>query len=279
MLNGLTPKIMSTTVTDPVAINMSIMKRTGLTLAAIIAWLILLSHTTALAANVQIQVHADGISGYARNALLKDVLGRLSAQTGSVVFIDEALSDQRVTFEISGPMPAEYAVRRMIHPLSHAMVYSRVPGQQQLHVAEIKVYSPSKKPSRYVVVEASAAGSRVEAPISGMQSASMGGYGKFRHGGALDPRKQVRPPISFSKGVFGNTRFHINPSTKGPDYRPTSDSMSGAYTEHHIESQAYQQHSTQSALQSSKQQSAANQDHYRQQRALSIQKSVLGNSN
>ncbi|MGD9223690.1 MAG: hypothetical protein PVH22_10605 [Desulfobacteraceae bacterium] len=277
MSNYLPLKIMPTPVTDPDAIKISIMTRTGLTLAAIIVWLTMLGHTTVSAANVQIHVHSDGISGYARNAPLKDVLGRLSAQTGSIVFIDEALSDQRVTFEISGSMPAEYAVRRMIHPLSHAMVYDRIPGQQQLHVAEIKVYSPSKKPSRFVVVEPSTVGSSVEAPMGDIRTASISGAGKFRHGGSLDPRKQVRPPVSFSKGVFGNTRFHIDPSTKGPDYRPTSDTMSDGYAKRHIESQAYQQHSTQSALESSKQHSVANRDHYRRQRALSIQKSVLGN--
>jgi hypothetical protein len=270
---------MSITAKDPDAINMSMIKRPGLALAVITVWLILLSHTALLAADLRIQVHPDGISGYARNAPLEEVLGRLSAQTGSVVFIDEALSDQRVTFDISGPMPAEYAVRRMIHPLSHAMVYSRIPGQQQLHVAQIKVYSPSKKSSRYVVVEPSAADSGVQAAMSGVRAASMGGgTGKFRHGAAVDPRKQVRPPVSFSKGAFGNSRFHIDPKTKGPDYRPTSETMSGAYTEHRIESRVQQLHSTQSTLKSSKQQYAANRDHYRQQRALSIQKSVLGNS-
>jgi hypothetical protein len=270
---------MLTTAKDPDAINLSTGNRTGLIVAAIIVWLILLSPTTVLAGNVKIQVYADGVSGYARNALLKDVLGRLSAQTGSIVFLDEALSDHRVSFEISGPMPAEYAVRRMIHPLSHAVVYSRVPGQQQLHVAKIKVYSPSQTPSRYVVVDASDAGGGAAPAMSGTGTASMGGNGKYRHGGPMDPRKQVRPPVAFSKGVFGNTRFHLNPSTEGPDYRPTAETMSGAYSEHHIESQAYQQHSTQSVLQSSKQQYAANRDHHRQQRALSIQKSVLGHSN
>jgi hypothetical protein len=278
MQNGPKTKMMPTQAKTLAEITMAIFIRTSILLSLTVLAL-LLCNAMAFAGKVQIHIHEHGISGYAHKARLTDVLGQLSAQTGSTVFIDEALADTRVTFEIPVPMPAEYAVRRMIHPLSHAMVYSRVVGQQQLVVEEIKIYSQSKKTTRFVHVPSSdfhnIAG---EAASEGTMSGSTTS-GKHRLVGSLDPRKQIRKPVSFSDGVFGNTRYHIDPSTNGPDYRPTQSTMSGRYSEQRIASRAYQQTSTQSAMQSSRENDTSNRDQYRHERVLSIQKSVSGNPN
>lgn len=106
----------------------------------LIAAVVLFPERPAWGGGVEIESGPAGIKGVAHQAKLSEVLEILAYETGYAVYLDKALSQTKVSFNIPHTVPAERAIQIMVHPHSHALVYARTSDPLRLQIDQIKVY-------------------------------------------------------------------------------------------------------------------------------------------
>lgn len=84
-------------------------------------------------------VSPNGIRGYAHQAALEDVLEVLADQGGYTFYMDEALINAAITFNIPNAMPPEKALQRILSPYSYALVCVQIP-EHRVKIEQIQVY-------------------------------------------------------------------------------------------------------------------------------------------
>lgn len=246
-------------------------------LALIVLFGMLSTFSPAWGAGISLQVRDDRIQGYAHQAKLKEVLGELAAQTGFTIFLDEALLDTEVNFDIPSALPAEQAIKRIVHPHSHALVFSRVPGQPDIRIEQVKVFSEGNQATGYVSVTSGNGTVNVQ-PSYGRGNTSERTVNASSHSavhaGPEGVRTFVRPPVEFTTNSMGFTGFHSRPRGKGADYRSNTLTMAQAYARYRAERQRSEQKSQSNLLRTSHQQELKDQNQYQQQRTQSAQQST-----
>lgn len=240
---------------------------------------LLLSATSAIAGNIAIEAGNRGIKGYADQAPLGEVLGRLADQTGCEIFIDEKLYDTPVTFNLPSPVPSEQAIRRIVHPYSNAMVYEAVPGTDQIRIQQIKVFDKGGQVSRYVHAAANRQSNLRDSYARGSgttrQSSLLSGRGVSA--GPQAAKQRVRPALSVEKGALGLPSFNYGGKGQGADRRSSMSAMRKAYTKYRQESQAYNERNAQSAMLDGRRKSIQAQTRYRSQRLQAIKNRIETN--
>lgn len=233
--------------------------------------------TPAWGAEISLQVRDDRIQGYAHQARLEAVLGELAAQTGFTIFIDESLLNTEVSFDIPTALPAEKAIKRIVHPHSHALVFARVPGQPDIRIEQVKVFNEGNQTAGYVTVtsgngagEVQPSYNRGDTPVRAVNAASHSAV----DAGPEGVRTHVRPPVEFTTNSMGFTGFKFRPQGKGPDYRPSTLTMAKAYARYRTERQLSEQKSQSNLLRAFHQQELRDQNQYQQQRTQSVQQST-----
>lgn len=230
----------------------------------------------AWSAEFSLQVRDDRIQGYAHQARLEAVLGELAAQTGYTIFIDQSLVDTEVSFDIPTALNAEKAIKRIVQPHSHALVFARVPGQPDIRIEQIKVFSEGHQAAGYVTVTSGNGAGKVQPSYGRSDStirASNAASHSAVHAGAEGVRTQVRPPVEFTTNSMGFTGFNFRPRAKGPDYRPNTLTMAKAYARYRTDRQQSEQRSQSNLLRTFHQQELKAQNQYQQQRTRSVQHS------
>ena len=106
----------------------------------LIAAVILFPERPAWGGDVEIEAGPAGIRGTAHHARLGEVLEVLAFETGYAVYLDKALTETRVSFNIPNSIAAERAIQIILHPHSHALVYARTSDPLRLQIDQIKVY-------------------------------------------------------------------------------------------------------------------------------------------
>lgn len=106
--------------------------------------------------DLNLHVSSSGIKGYAHQVALEDVLEVLADEGGYTFYMDEALINSALTFNIPYAMPAEKAFQRILSPYSYALVYVQIP-EHQVKIKQIQIYYenpgemdsdlPSEKPA------------------------------------------------------------------------------------------------------------------------------------
>lgn len=232
---------------------------------------------SAWSAEISLQADNDRIKGFAHQARLGDVLGQLAEQTGYTMFLDATLLDTEVSFDIPTALPAEKAIKRIVHPHSHALVFARVPGQANIRIEQVKVFSEGNQATSYVTftsgngaVDVQPSYGRGDTPVRAANAASHSGV----HAGPEGVRTHVRPPVEFTTNSMGFTGFKIRPRGKGVDYRPSTLTMAKAYARYRTERQRSEQRSQNNLLQAFHQQELKDQSQYQQQRTQSAQQST-----
>jgi hypothetical protein len=233
--------------------------------------------TPAWGAEISLQVRDDRIQGYAHQARLEAVLGELAAQTGFTIFIDESLVDTEVNFDIPTALTAEKAIKRIVQPHSYALVFTRVPGQADIRIEQIKVFNEGNQAAGFVTVtsgngavEVQPSYGRGDTPERLANAASH----SVVHAGPEGVRTHVRPPVEFSTNSMGFTGFNFRSRGKGPDYRPSTLTMAKAYAQYRTERQRSEQRSQSNLLRTFHQQELKVQNQYQQQRTQSVQQNT-----
>ncbi|MGD9366983.1 MAG: hypothetical protein PVH87_14895 [Desulfobacteraceae bacterium] len=89
--------------------------------------------------DLNLHVGSNGIKGYAHQVALEDVLEVLADKGGYTFYLDEALINAAITFNIPHAMPAEKAFQRILSPYSYALVYVQMP-EHRVKIEQIQVY-------------------------------------------------------------------------------------------------------------------------------------------
>lgn len=104
------------------------------------AAVILFPERPAWGSDADIQVGPDGIKGYAHEMVLEDVLEILADEAGVAIYLDEALIEARVSFNIPHAVSADRAIQIIVQPYSHAVVYAPSSDRHRLRIDQIQVY-------------------------------------------------------------------------------------------------------------------------------------------
>ena len=89
--------------------------------------------------DLKLYVNSGGIKGYAHQVALADVLEVLADEGGYTFYLDEALINAVITFNIPYALPAEKAFQRILSPYSYAFVYAQIP-KHRVKIEQIQVY-------------------------------------------------------------------------------------------------------------------------------------------
>jgi hypothetical protein len=224
-----------------------------------------------------LETGSNWIKGRAQEARLADVLGNLAERSGYSIYIDKKLADVPVTFEIPVALEAEKAIRRIVHPYSYALVFTRVPGSGIIRVQQIKVFSEGSQSAQYILLAG-----KGTAPVTAA-SYARGNYSDSRRitkghvqAGAAAAQRQIRPAIEITKSSLGFTGYRFRDSKRGPDYRPTARTMAKAYAQYRQEREALQDRSDSAVLLNSHKKAEQKKSAYRSQRTETIQQTLYG---
>jgi hypothetical protein len=261
------------------------------TLMQFVAMLLMVFFVTVpavLAGNCRIESGPDWIRGKAEMAPLGHVLKQLSEKTGYSIFVDQDLLDEPVSFEITGEMESEDALRRIIHPHSSALVYNKKSDGNGFDILEVRIYTKGRRKSvRYVPLNppyGSRSNSTPDYGVSGNRgrsttdSASSSSYrGRSgitpsAHGSLCDPRATIRQRYGGKKGAFGQSMPASGNSKKGPDLRPSASEMKQAYTKFKQDKKDYRQRSAESISRQSQSRQLQSRGSYRDQRNQALKK-------
>ncbi len=233
---------------------------------------------SAWALGFDITVDNGRISGYARQAPLGAVLGRLAEQGGYAVYVDDQLIEAPTSFDLPTALPAEEAIERMVHPHSYAILFTKIPGRQQLSIAEIKVYAKGNQNAAFVRMTGDQA-------VPGISSYARGGSTDYRdrsangvQSGLAYARKQVRAPVNITASAMGFSGFNFKDRRRGPDYRPDTLSAAKAYSEYRQQRDALSQRNKKAQITAARQSVENAKNAYRSQRDASIQQTIQESS-
>ena len=222
----------------------------------------------------EVDFSSDGIIGFAQETPLGQVLGTLADQTGFTVYIDEKLINTPVTFNLPVTLPTEKAIQRMVHPHSYAMVFTKLPGRQDLTVHQVKVFAKGDHSASVVKM------SKGQNTIA-MTSHARGGYTRSNgrissnvRSGMAAVRQQVKAPVQFRENAMGFTGFDFGNIRRGPDYRRDTLAMARDYREYHLDRKAHDLRAKDAQMEAAKQNSRNRQNTYRAQRQSSIEQTV-----
>ena len=236
--------------------------------------ILFISSLPAAADELSLTVGNQVITGYARQVPLGEVLGRLSDQTGCEIYIDQALYNTPVTFDMPVPMPTERAVRRMVHPYSNAMVYEAVPGTGEIRIQQIKVFQEGGSKSQYVRVAGHGGQNTVASYARGetnMRRSSLLSS-KGVSSGMAAVQRNVKPALSVERGALGLPRYNFQDKGHGPDYRPDVLTMRKAYADYRQQRTAVAQNSQKAMMLNGRLKSQQAREQYQQQRLQAIKK-------
>jgi len=185
-----------------------------------------------------------GIWGEGQQVELTQLLATLSQETGWQIFVDPQIITSKVTFSIHRPQDPERALRQMVRPYSHALVYEKRPDGH-FRILQVRVFGPGNE-TRTAWIPVGSNSAEAVSSNSPRRSAPPAGY-------RLGPAKQTgrggdsvtKPYLTTRKGAFGSSRIQLPDGSHGPDYRPTALQMAKAYKQTQ-QVKAIQQHREQS---------------------------------
>jgi len=106
----------------------------------LIAMVILFPERPAWGSDISIEADSAGIKGAAYGARLGEVLEVLADETGTTIYMDQEVAETEVSFTIPHTIPAEKAIRIILHPFSHALVYARTSDPLKIRIDQIQVF-------------------------------------------------------------------------------------------------------------------------------------------
>lgn len=241
--------------------------------ALVFMGVILLTGLPARAHDFYLEAGNGWIKGYAKQARLGDILAQLAQRNGYKVYIDQKLAAVPVTFDIPVAFDAERAIRRIVHPFSYALVFSRIPQTGDLRIDQVKVFSESSWSSNYMLLTGDGS-----APV--ISSSYARGYGvtgalssKVRPGkSAVD--HYVKPMVEITKSSMGFAGYSFRDSRRGPDYNPDVSMMAKSYTGYRKERQTIEDRGAKAVLLDAHRKSDKAKMKFRSRRTASIQQTL-----
>lgn len=245
---------------------------------------------SARASSLMIETGPDWIKGSAEEVSLGQVLTTVAEKTGYSVYVDEDLFDLPISFDIAGKMTSEDAVKRIIHPHSYAMVYSKRPDGNGFDILEVRVYTKGRQNSaRYKSLKP---GSTTGPGINGTSgnynpSASANGPGAGLGGDSsqasnpgisIDPRSLISSPYEAREGAFGQSVAGTGNPEKGPDYRLSPSEMQKAYAQFQSDKKAYQRRVSDAQNTQARARLTQRKADYKDQRNLALKKYLEQNN-
>ena len=240
--------------------------------------IIALYPSKALASDFRIDVSQEGISGYADNAPLKDILSDISSKTGCNIYLNEKLSNAKTSFYIANKISNEKAIKLIIQPNSNIMVFG-LNEKKEHYISDIKVYPKGVKTGKYMSLHDNA---RVASYGSSNNSSSYV-VNSYRQSSGVDsndvgrslPERYKSKIYNVEKSAFGTPVLKKNKSEKGPGNSLNSSNMKKAYAKYRAEKKSYENRVSSSerrmgylAAQKQRQQYLAKRQQAYQKRAL-----------
>ena len=247
----------------------------------------------AWAGTCRIEAGRDWIAGRADAVPLGQVLAQLSEKTGYTIYVDEELVSEPVSFEISGKMGSEDALRRIIQPHSYATVYGKRSDSTGFDVLEVRIYTQGRRNGVHYVPLYPAAGS-AGSTEAGYDSAKDGyagaaanppapGFGNRSGAMALSSRSISNPAAVIQsrygarRGAFGQGLLTTGNQGRGPDYRPSDAEMKAAYAAFRQDQNDYRKRAAVSQSRQSQSSNMQLQGSYRHQRNQALKKYITHN--
>lgn len=200
---------------------------------------IFLFASTVKAADFNISVGPDGISGYSNGAKLKDVLAVLSQKTGYQIYLNEKLSDTPTSFYIANRISNEKAIKLIVQPNNHVMVFGLNENKREPDILEVKVYPRSGKSGSYIPLHNSdvkiASYSSSKQDISSFTQSESNDSGRV-----INAEKYKDSMYGVEKSAFGTPVLKKKNGEKGPDYSLRASGMKKAYTKYMLDKKRYE---------------------------------------
>ncbi len=241
--------------------------------ALVIMGVILLTGMPARAHDFYLETGSGWIKGYAKQAPLGAILSQLAQRCGYKVYIDEMLAAVPVTFDIPAAFDAERAIRRIVHPFSYALVFSRQPETGDLRIDQVKVFSKSSRSTNYMLLTGNGS-----APV--VTSSHARGYGRTNApGGKVQAGKaaadqHVKPMVEIKKSSMGFTGYSFGDHRRGPNYNPDISMMAKSYSEYRKDRESLENRSSDAILLDGHRHAELEKMKLRSQRTDSIRKTL-----
>lgn len=241
--------------------------------ALVIMGVILLTGLPARAHDFNLETGSGWIKGYAKQAPLGAILSQLAQRNGCKVYIDEKLAAVPVTFDIPAAFDAERAIRRIVHPFSYALVFSRLPQTGDLRIDQVKVFSEGSGSNKYMQLTGDGGAPVVSSSYTRGYDRTSAMSSKVLAGKAAVDR-HVKPMVKITKSSMGFTGYSFGDHRRGPNYNPDISMMAKSYADHRKDRESLENRSSSALLLDGHRKAELEKMKVRSQRTASIQKTL-----
>ncbi|MFQ5904610.1 MAG: hypothetical protein ACE5JO_13075 [Candidatus Binatia bacterium] len=240
--------------------------------------LILGPYVLASASSTKIEAGSNWIKGSADATPLRQVLEDFAERVGCDVYIDAALVDEPVTFNIEDKVTPGEAIRRIVRPHSYAVVFGGETEQGEPRILEVWIFRQGEQHTASYVPLKTEGADITHAPVSGEEpdtDASTSPDPSTGSGRTIQGKGLIRRGLTVEKSAFGTPVVKARDRGKGPDYRPSAYQMRLAYERYRLAKHREEQRMAEITLQQARANSERNRRAYHSKRNRELKNHIL----